>query len=426
MKTLNNICNRLKKNNFLNAIFVLSSGSIWAQGIVFLCSLIITRLYLPADIGFFTFILSIINIFSGVINGRYEISIVSASSRSEIKGLIQLSFLVAVIGSICVTLGFYLYLLLWGKDRSLLALIWVCFFLLLISGVVNILNAYNNRAEEYRIMAKVYVIRSVLQNVIIIGCGIFHWGIWGLLLGQFCGQLAGLKKQSSSLLKSGIKIFTPDRRAIQYAFWKHSRQLTYSAPATLINALAYSAISICIGNTYGMTMLGLYGISLRVLGLPLAVFSSNIARVHYRDAVKEIAAVQNYFHCTVKTLMLALAGVVPFTIVLMVCSPMLFAIIFGEEWREAGIYVRILAPMFGIRFLVGTVGYGFILASRQLFELFFQILLFGALIGGSLLVRPCNWNISVFLFYISVVYSGIYLLELLTILFMSKRRYLKK
>ena len=109
MKTLNNICNRLKKNNFLNAIFVLSSGSIWAQGIVFLCSLIITRLYLPADIGFFTFILSIINIFSGVINGRYEISIVSASRRGEIKGLIQLSFLIAVIGSICVTLGFYLY-----------------------------------------------------------------------------------------------------------------------------------------------------------------------------------------------------------------------------------------------------------------------------------------------------------------------------
>lgn len=39
-------------------------------------------------------------------------------------------------------------------------------------------------------------------------------------------------------------------------------------------------------------------------------------------------------------------------------APIVFEVVFGPGWGNAGVYVQILAPMFGIRFIVNTVAYG--------------------------------------------------------------------
>ena len=45
----------------------------------------------------------------------------------------------------------------------------------------------------------------------------------------------------------------------------------------------------------------------------------------------------------------------------------LFVLFFGEEWREAGVYARILMPMFMLQFIVSPLSSMFLVAEQQSF-----------------------------------------------------------
>ena len=49
----------------------------------------------------------------------------------------------------------------------------------------------------------------------------------------------------------------------------------------------------------------------------------------------------------------------------MVAAPMLFGIIFGEEWAVAGVFVAILAPANYLRLVTGPTGYTLDILERQ-------------------------------------------------------------
>ncbi len=194
---------QLKNNKTLTSLLILSSGSILAQGITFLCSFLLTRIYLPDDIGVLTYIISFATLFTTVINGRYDVKIVDAPSNDVIP-LIHLACLLATISSILITNGIYIYLFISDAEPTIIKYGWFCFLILFLYGIMNVLNAFNNRKEEYKIMAKVYLYRSLAQNSIMIGLGLMNLGAGGLLTGQVSGYLFGMKQQSKSLLKEQV------------------------------------------------------------------------------------------------------------------------------------------------------------------------------------------------------------------------------
>ena len=402
------------KNDFIKSIGTLVSGSILAQVVSLICSPILTRLYSTSDFGIFTFVISIVAIFGTIINGRYDVSIVNSNSN-EVNPLIKLSIIICLIISTVVSIGSYVYFKIDDYSNPI-PLSLIVLFLLIIAGIVNILNAVNNRFRDFKLMTSVYLIRSIAQNSLMLLLAIFKFGSWGLLISQFLGQLIGIRKQSKNISYKDIFQFSKIALLrVKLVAKKYKQQFLLSAPASFFNALSYSLISIIIGMSYGMAALGIYSISVRLLGLPLNVFSSNIAKVHFSDSTVEIKNNNSYYRSTKKTLLLATIIIIPIMAVLFFAGEWLCSWFFGKAWAEAGIYLKIFIPMFTVRFLVGAVGFSFVLSSKQNIEFIFQLLLIISLILIGILSIIINLNIYYFLALISIIYSILYIIELIII-----------
>jgi len=420
MRNKSNRLHRLFKKPYLKSIIILSSGSLLAQVINFLGSIVVARQYSGETIGYFTYIISIVAMFSTVVNGRYDVPIVSVKTEKESYSLIKLSIVVSALVSALVTIGVFGFVSIGASkyENNYFALSFV-FPLLLIAGLINILNSYNNRHTEYKLISSAYFVRTVFQNIIFLLAGFFNANVFGLLIGQLIGQFSGIKRQSGKLIEDVKKIICISKKEMICSAKQHSKQLLYSVPASFINAVSYSIISIFIGNYFGMASLGLYSYSVRVLGLPLSIFSGNIAKVHFKEATEEIKANGVFPKSTKKMIAFSAIIAVTMTAILMRFGPFLFGIIYGDNWIVAGQYVRVLAPMFGLRMIVGAIGFSFIIANKQRVELIFQVLLLLALGILVVLVHLFSMNIELFLLVLSTVYSVVYLGELIAMLICS-------
>lgn len=410
----------IKNKDYLKSVSALVSGSVLANLITFAVSPLLTRLYSADDFGGFYYIISIVSIFSTIINGRYDVSLVT-STKKDLYPLMQLSFFICLVASLIVSLGCGIFSALSTNITFTLWDLIYIFLLLVIAGIVNVLNSLNNRLRDFNVMTKVYVIRSFSQNLLMIVLGLMGSRVSGLLFSQFLGQVWGLKLQAKSV--NTAKLFTFSRIVwikIYKVAQKYKEQFFLSAPATFVNALSYSFISLIIGFEYGLYVLGLYSISVRVLGLPLNVFSSNLAKVHYSDAYAEIEKNGNFYVSTKKTLKLGLVIILPIFLILLFFAPIITEIIFGSEWKEAGVYIQIFCFMFASRFLIGSLGFSFILSNSQKLEFYFQILLLITMFLCAVIAHAFNLSILMFLTGISVLYSIIYIIELLVILKKSK------
>lgn len=418
---MTSIDNRVKNGKVARQVALLSSGSLIAQFITFAMSPVLTRIYSTEVIGLFTFVLSIVSAFSGVICLRYDVSLVTAE-KDSFDPLFKACIIITVVLSLLI--GIVSFIVCWFFRLVEPTSLWSILFvipLLLVSGVINILNGCNNRNEEYKAISNAFVGRSVAQNMIMVGAGFVAPNAAVLLFSQLLGQFAGIKLQLRALHNSWRAALRANLASVYSAIIKNKSQALFSTPATLLNAASYSLVSLCIGNVYGMGVLGLYSVSFRVLGMPLAVFSSNIARVHCKMSEREMAVCGSYLKSTIKMLLASLAIILPISALLFLFSPPVFAIFFGVEWEEAGEYVQLLVPMFLLRFLAGAIGYGFFLSGKQWQEMVIQFLLLVTLLCVLAISIACEGDINVFLGVLSATWSIVYLIEIALFIINSKR-----
>ena len=102
-----------------------------------------------------------------------------------------------------------------------------------------------------------------------------------------------------------------------------------------------------------------------------------------------------------------LLGCVP-ALVIFAFAPDLCAWVFGEPWREAGEFARILAPLYFLNFVASPLSYVFFVAGKQKIELLWQIALFITTI--TIFVAPLPLK-QVLLHY-TVSYSILYIVYL--------------
>ena len=106
----------LRNNSFFKSILLLTSGSFFAQVITTLSLPILTRVFEPDVIGMNTYIISVAAIFLSVINGRYDVAIVTEKNDDNIFALLKLCILIGVILSVVASLSFGVYFYASGRD----------------------------------------------------------------------------------------------------------------------------------------------------------------------------------------------------------------------------------------------------------------------------------------------------------------------
>ena len=402
---------------------LLMTGSVLAQILALCISPVMTRIYSEEQIGEYTLIMTAVNMFGAVICGRYDMSIVSEECESKVHSLIKLSVIVTLCSSLMVSIGYTVYL----TTTSSLPVKWyitlaVLFALLVISGITNILVSYNNRSKEYKLMSLVSIVREAVRDVLLVVFGLFKMGTAGLLISQIAGNIAGIKKQSQRLLKEKNTITGVSTNSLKNVGLAHIKQPLFSVPAIFANSFSYSVINIFINYLFGNIALGYYSMSYRLLGIPLTIVSNNVSKVFFEKAEKEYSQRGDFRKTFLQTSLILTAIAVPMVIFFMIFAPALFEFFFGDGWGVSGEYVRILAPLFGIRLVVSALTPTMIIVKKQAIEFAVQSSFVVSVIVVFLLCLSSE-NINYFLTVISIIYSIIYIGYYFLMLCLSKRRF---
>lgn len=410
------------KSIYLKSILLLTSGSMLGQIIGFVGSMIMTRMYTASEIGIMTTIVSISGIFAPVINARFDFALVKEQRVIYIWALVKMSIYIGIVLSLIISLISYIYFIgIEGFISPFVSILFV-FLILVIQAFSNVFKSYNNNIGDFKTMTTVIVMRRFAEEISMAIFGLLGWKAIGLLISRVIGQYFGMKREIKNIKKKFKEIISVQWKDMVVAYNIHKRQLYYSAPAALMNAGSYSLISLVVGKYFGLEILGVYAISFAVLGLPLSVISGNVSKVYFSEASKEYVIKGTFDESTNKTLAFLIIVAIVLFFIMYYIFPMIVPFIYGSKYEMSGFMIRILAPMFAVRFVSSAINTGLVVCNKQNFELIIQIMF---MLSVTMLALLCNYKIltiTTFLLGVSVSYSIVYLINLLSIYYFSRSK----
>lgn len=384
------------------------TGTSLAQAIPIAVSPILTRLYTPEEFGFFAVYMAITAILTVLVTGRYELAIMLPKEDDKAINILGLSVFLSFIISllllvIVVFLGEEIAELL-NSPEIALWLYWVPASTFL-AGVYQSLNYWSNRRAHYARLATSRVFQSVSGAGGQLGGGVYGASTGGLIGGQVFGLIistAVLAKLVNKDDRDLLRRINKKDALIQAKRYKNFPRFLVFAHG--LNAASSQIIIVLLTSFFTATVAGLYTLTQRVLGAPISLVANALGDVFRQEAsysyVHHGECLQIYKSTFKKLLLIASPSFLTFYFI----APDLFAIVFGEKWREAGRYAQILTPMFFLRFVTSPLSSMFMIAEKQKLDLFWQAALF-LLTSSALVVGYLYHNVvlALYLYMISYV-----------------------
>jgi O-antigen/teichoic acid export membrane protein len=387
------------------------TGTVIAQALPVLASPIITRLCTPADLGEFSVWLGVISITATVATLRLEAAMILDHDSDEQQTCFSVVAYFSTVFAILITFLAVLAHLIGIPEAQKMS-----WFGLMTIGIGAWLTAYNQTvvayATSYHAFAKSAMAKICGAGTIAVGQLILLFigaGGGALLAGQLLGLSIGLGTAIFLLSPPRPSIsFAPTRTQLNY-LRKHQSFWRFSLPGGLLNIVAGRFPLFLIGAKYGLFAAGLFALTERILTAPISLLAASVLEVFKRQSVHEYQTLGNCreaFRSTFKALVLL--GSVP-ALFIFLFAPELCAWVFGNPWREAGEFARILAPLYFLNFVVSPLSYVFFVAGKQKVELMWQVALFITTI--TIFLSPFSLR-EVLLNY-TIAYSALYVIYLL-------------
>ncbi len=395
---------------FARGVGVLVGGTAGAQLLMVLAAPVLTRLYAPDDFGLLAVFTACMALFTVVAAGRYELAIPLPEDDREGACL-------AVLGVLCVLLTSALSLiavLAWGSPLAALAgapglvpYLWLLPLGVLFVGVYQVFNKWAVRSQRFAHVARTRIGQSL--GTLGIQVGASGLGPLGLLGGQAVGQGVGAAGLALAACRH------PAFRRVSLAgmrrqAWRHRRFPLYSVWTGLFNTGSLQLAPIVLVALFGTQVAGLYALTLRILTMPVSLVGNAIGSVFLANAAQarrdgRLAALVAGLHRR-----LAVLGIPPM-ITLMIVAPEAFALLFGEPWRQAGVYAQWMLPWIYIQFQWSPLSMLASVLELQRDALLAQfgmlVARFGALVGLYLAGAGADAAILAF----SVISALVYLLQ---------------
>jgi len=376
------------KSEFMRNVLILMTGTTIAQAIPIAISPILTRLYTPEDFGVLALFVAITSIFGSIANGRYELAIMLPQKDEDAINIMALGFIINV--ALSLSLLFIVIVMhdnildLLNNKKVSTWLYWVPLSVFLL-GCFNLLNYYNNRKRFYKDLAKANIYKSIGMVIVQLSLGLLKTGAAGLISGQLFSQIILnikliLNVKNLNLLSriKKVKIIALGKEYINFP--------KYSVGGVLANTLSQQLINILISSLYGIKTLGFYNLSQRILGIPLGLIGCSISQIFFERAVQEKHKTQGIVKTYIFTIKILILISIPTFTTIYFISEDLFTFVFGERWRMAGEYARLLVPLFAIRLIVSSISPIYDIFNAIRIELLWQVLL---LTGYILIFITC-------------------------------------
>lgn len=359
----------MRLNKFIGDSFLMILSSGIAQVILIITTSIITRLYSPAEFGEFTIFSNIAMILIPIINARYDLLIVNAKNDRSANILSQISFLISLL--ILLILIPILAISAWLYPNFILDFIFIIIMLFLVS-LTNIFTNYLNKERKYKVLSLINVFRAGSMALLQIIFGLLSLGSLGLIIGFSLSYITGITLGYKTF-KKHFNIVR-NKEETKALFLENKNQLVYSTPSILLNSLSFSVVVFFIGILYTNTEVGIYGMAIRVLGIPVTIISLGLSKIFMQQANDYYIERGNFRNLLLKfSSTLVIVSIILY-VPLYLFSEELVNILLGHSWVDAITVIKIVIPLFVIRLIVSTVSLSVIVLQKQQLELILQAL----------------------------------------------------
>ncbi|HCD7616920.1 TPA: type 8 capsular polysaccharide synthesis protein Cap8K, partial [Staphylococcus aureus] len=359
----------MRLNKFIGDSFLMILSSGIAQVILIITTPIITRLYSPTEFGEFTIFSNIAMILIPIINARYDLLIVNTKNDRSANILSQISFLISLL--ILLILIPIFAISAWLYPNFILDFIFIIIMLFLVS-LTNIFTNYLNKERKYKVLSLINVFRAGSMALLQIIFGLLALGSLGLIIGFSLSYIAGITLGYKTF-KKHFNIVR-DKEETKALFLENKNQLVYSTPSILLNSLSFSVVVFFIGILYTNTEVGIYGMAIRVLGIPVTIISLGLSKIFMQQANDYYIEHGNFRNLLLKfSFILVIVSIILY-VPLYLFSEELVNILLGHSWVDAITVIKIVIPLFVIRLIVSTVSLSVIVLQKQQLELILQAL----------------------------------------------------
>ena len=359
----------MRLNKFIGDSFLMILSSGIAQVILIITTPIITRLYSPAEFGEFTIFSNIAMILIPIINARYDLLIVNAKNDRSANILSQISFLISLLILLILIPIFAISACLY--PNFILDFIFIIIMLFLVS-LTNIFTNYLNKERKYKVLSLINVFRAGSMALLQIIFGLLSLGSLGLIIGFSLSYITGITLGYKTF-KKHFNIVR-NKEETKALFLENKNQLVYSTPSILLNSLSFSVVVFFIGILYTNTEVGIYGMAIRVLGIPVTIISLGLSKIFMQQANDYYIERGNFRNLLLKfSSTLVIVSIILY-VPLYLFSEELVNILLGHSWVDAITVIKIVIPLFVIRLIVSTVSLSVIVLQKQQLELILQAL----------------------------------------------------
>jgi len=416
------IFSRFLEKSGLKHVLLLSGSVLVAQSLGILTQPLVTRLYTPEAIGSLALFSSLSVPFLPLVSLQYHRIIVTVKTDQEADHVTSLCLWFACITTILYTIGLLIYNY---HDptvhQELGGWFYVAILSFFLSGLAQIVLNYNTRYEQYKIIAKVSLYRSIVSNSFKIIGGIFKFGYPGLIIAYLLGNIAGIKKQSQTLWTNRKRVLSTKFRDIKKIAIQNKEQPLFSLPGIFASTFAMSIIPLFLKKLYSLSEVGYFSVTQLIVFLPVSLISSNVASVFYRNASKEYNTTGNYYETFKYTFFLLLSLSVPLFLILYFIAPSLCGFVFGSSWSRTGEFMQLWIPVAFTNFTATVFIQALIISGKQLVKMIVQCLfLLEIFIIYRFAVRY-SWDIEQFLRITAYAYSLVYII-LIFIVYRASRK----
>ncbi|WP_409253044.1 lipopolysaccharide biosynthesis protein [Bacillus sp. SCS-153A] len=373
MGFITDLVNALKNSKFAKSVMVLSAGTLVSNSLILLSTPILTYLYTPAEFGILSIYLSLLYSLKVVVSLLYEEAIPLPKSEEEGFHLLGLSLIIAFIFSVLVWVsGSMLPVGSWFNAPVLDHYSWMLAISLLGIGFYEAFNLWSVRKESFKTISSAKVSMNSGQTASQVLLGLFNFNFIGLLVGDMAGRLTGFAAFLKLLIKNkelpSFSVLTIS--GLIRVMRRYKKFPLISSWSNIIESVCDQIPTFFLAAFFGPEAAGLYLLAQKILIIPEGLISYPVSQVYVSQAVQylrdEKKKLLQLFKKTIQKM-----AFISFTVVglIVLITPFLIDLIFGEEWKGAGGYLQAAALYSVSRMVVMPVSKIFYVVEAQIHQI---------------------------------------------------------
>lgn len=388
-------------------------GSGISQLLILGSSPILSRIFSPEDFGIMALFAAVVGF--GVIGaaGSYELAIPIPEEDERAVALFRLSLLLNVAIAIAVGLvaiGLAILPTTWPFLEELRPYVLLIPVAMIAGGIFQTMTSWSVRRRTYAAMSWSQVWQSAAQVVSGIALGLAAVRPLGLMIALVIGRCAGVATLFFRSIRSDRHVLASSTMATARAALHRYRDFPrFSLFVRLISQLGLSLPAILFVALYDPVVAGLLALTMRIIAAPMQLIGQAVGQVFLGEVSNLLRTDREAAAALTRRTSIRLALLAgPLIAVVAVVAPAAFGLVFGAEWREAGTFVRLIAPMAFMQFLTTPIAQILTILERQRLQLVLHTLRLLLAGTGVIASRSLGANAEVALFTYSISMAVMY------------------